>query len=292
MRRRLLYGLALVVFLAALPLLAQGEKINYEDINKIKAEGMQRSQVMELNSWLSDVYAPRVTGSPTYEKAAKWALGKMTEWGLVNVKMEPWTDRRGFERGWTNDKFYLQAVSPERFPIPGTPTAWTPGTNGLVSGEVVLLTATAAEELAPFKGKLKGKWVITQAAPDVPAMWDPQARRYTPEQLAASSLGNARPRLRQRHPRSQLGSERRPLLPRRFSRPRQVGVEARAAQASGTSSFGQRACWGRSPRRHAGTGCTRSAAAAPAIPPRLCLPSRLLLSSTAASRACWPRTSP
>jgi len=185
MRRRLLYGLALVVFLAALPLLAQGEKINYEDINKIKAEGMQRSQVMELNSWLSDVYAPRVTGSPTYEKAAKWALGKMTEWGLVNVKMEPWTDRRGFERGWTNDKFYLQAVSPERFPIPGTPTAWTPGTNGLVSGEVVLLTATAAEELAPFKGKLKGKWVITQAAPDVPAMWDPQARRYTPEQLAA-----------------------------------------------------------------------------------------------------------
>jgi len=185
MRRRLLYVLALVAFLAALPLLAASEKINYEDINKIKAEGLQRSQVMELNSWLSDVYAPRLTGSPTYEKAAKWAMGKMTAWGLTNVRMDPWTDRRGFDRGWTNDKFYLQAVSPEKFPIPGTPTAWTPGTNGLVSGEVVLVTATTAEELAPFKGKLKGKWVITQAAPDVPAMWDPPARRYTPEQLAA-----------------------------------------------------------------------------------------------------------
>jgi hypothetical protein len=185
MNRKHLYALALVACLAALPLLAQSEKINFEDINKIKAEGMQRSTVMELNSWLSDVYAPRLTGSPTYDKAAKWAMDKMKEWGLVNIKMEPWTDRRGFDRGWTNDKFYMEAVSPERFPIPGTPTAWTPGTNGPVSGEVVLVTATTAEELAPFKGKLKGKWIITQAAPDVPAMWDAPARRYTPDQLSA-----------------------------------------------------------------------------------------------------------
>ena len=143
--------------LAALPLLAQSEKIDFDAIARIKAEGMQRSQVMELNSWLSDVYAPRVTGSPTYDKAAKWAMDKMREWGLVNVKAEGWTDQRGFDRGWTNDKFYMQAISPERFPIPGTPTAWTPGTNGLVSGEVVLVTGTTAEDLAPFKGTLRGQ---------------------------------------------------------------------------------------------------------------------------------------
>ena len=185
MKTRVPYALILAAGLAVLPLLAQGEKINYEDINKIKAEGMQRSQVMELNSWLSDVYSPRVTGSPTYDKAAKWVMGKLQEWGLVNIKMEPWTDRRGFERGWTNDKFYIQAIAPERFPIPGTPTAWTPGTNGLVSGEVALVTATTAEELAPLKGTLRGKWIITQSAPDVPATWEAPARRYTPEQLAA-----------------------------------------------------------------------------------------------------------
>ena len=91
MRRKQLCVLAAVALLLALPLLARNEKINYEDISKIKAEGMQRSQVMELNSWLSDVYAPRVTGSPTMEKAAQWVMGKMKEWGLVNVKMEPWT---------------------------------------------------------------------------------------------------------------------------------------------------------------------------------------------------------
>ncbi|MBE3071583.1 MAG: peptidase M28, partial [Acidobacteria bacterium] len=65
MRIRLRYALVLATLLAVLPLLAQSKKINYVDINKIKAEGLQRSQVMELNSWLSDVYAPRVTGSPT-----------------------------------------------------------------------------------------------------------------------------------------------------------------------------------------------------------------------------------
>ena len=185
MKTRLLYALALVTLLATLPLLAQSEKINYADINKIKAEGMQRSQVMELNSWLSDVYAPRVTGSPTIERAAQWVMGKLKEWGLVNIKMEPWANRSGFERGWTNDKFYLAAVTPERFAIPGTPTAWTPGTNGLVTGEVVLVTATTAEGLAPYKGKLKGKWVMTQAAPDVAAYWAAPATRYTTEQLLA-----------------------------------------------------------------------------------------------------------
>jgi carboxypeptidase Q len=185
MRKRQLFLLAAVALVAALPLLAQSEKINYEDINKIKAEGMQRSQVMELNSWLSDVYAPRLTGSPMFDEAAKWVMGKMKEWGLTNVRMEAWTDRRGFDRGWTNDKFYMEAVSPNRFPIPGTPTAWTPGTNGLVSGDVVLVTATTAEELAPLKGKLKGRWVITQAAPDVAAMWEAPAKRYTADQLTA-----------------------------------------------------------------------------------------------------------
>ena len=195
MRRKHVCVLASVVFLITLPLLATNEIINYDDINKIKAEGMQRSQVMELNSWLSDVYAPRVTGSPTIEKASQWAMGKMKEWGLVNVKMEPWTNRNGIDRGWTNDKFYMHATSPEKFPIPGTPTAWTPGTSGLVSGEVVLVTATTAEDLAQYNGKLKGKWIFTQEPPDVPAMWEPASRRYTAEELAALEGPQPQPEL-------------------------------------------------------------------------------------------------
>lgn len=188
-RKRLLAKLAvaaLIVLAAASPiLLAVGENINYADINKIKAEGMQRSQVMELCSWLSDVYAPRLTGSPTAMKAAEWAVARMKEWGLSNVKIEPWVNRNGFDRGWTNDKYYVEVIAPERFPVPGTPTGWTPGTNGLVVGEVALVAATTEEELAAFKGKLSGKWVLTQTPPDVPAYWEPQARRYKADELAS-----------------------------------------------------------------------------------------------------------
>ncbi len=178
-------AIAAAAVLSAPVLRAGSEPINYVDINKIKAEGLQRSQVMDLASWLTDVYAPRLTGSPMSQKAAEWTVAKLKEYGLVNVKIEPWVNRNGFERGWTNDKFYLAAVAPEKFPIPGTPTAWTPGTEGLVSGEVVLVTATTEADLAAYKGKLKGKWVLTQAAPDVAAYWKPQATRHTPEELAA-----------------------------------------------------------------------------------------------------------
>jgi carboxypeptidase Q len=184
----------IVALLTTLPLRSTSEIINYEDINKIKAEGMQRSQVMELSSWLSDVYAPRLMGSPMYTKAAEWAIAKMKEWGLANVKMEPWLNRNGFDRGWTNDKYYMAVVSPEPFPIPGTPTGWTPGTNGLVRGEAVLVTAITPEDLAAYKGKLKGKWVLTQAVPDVPAYWTVLSKRYTLDELATMELYPA-PRL-------------------------------------------------------------------------------------------------
>ncbi len=182
---------AMMVLLGILPLRATNEVINYADFNKIKAEGMQRSQVMELSSWLSDVYAPRLMGSPTYTKAADWAIAKIKEWGLVNVKAEPWVNRNGFDRGWTNDKYYMAVVSPEPFPIPGTPTGWTPGTNGLVRGEAVLVTATTPEDLAAYKGKLKSKWVLTQAVPDVPAYWTVISKRYTNDELAAMELDPA-----------------------------------------------------------------------------------------------------
>ena len=192
MRKKQLSLLALVAvvvaLLATLPLRATNEVINYEDIAKIKAEGLQRSQAMDLASWLSDVYAPRLTGSPMISKAADWVIGKMKDWGLANATVEAWPNRNGFDRGWTNDKFYMAAVSPDAFPIPGTSTAWTPGTNGLVRGEAVLVTATTLEELAAFKGKLKGKWVLTIAAPDVPAYWTAISKRFTADDLALMEL--------------------------------------------------------------------------------------------------------
>jgi hypothetical protein len=143
---------------AALPLLAAGERIDYDAISRIKEQGMQpqSSQVMEISSWLTDVYGPRLTGSPNTLKAAEWAAGRMKEWGLRNVSLEKWAAQQGFDRGWANEKFYMAAVSPQAFAIPGTPVGWTPGTAGLVRGEAVLVTETAPEDFQKYTGKLKG----------------------------------------------------------------------------------------------------------------------------------------
>ena len=187
-RHALAAGLAGV--LATLPLGAAGEKIDYEAINKIKEQGLQpqNSKVMEISSWLTDVYGPRLTGSPNTQKAGEWAVSKMKEWGLQNAALEKWPDQTMFPRGWANEKFYMAAVSPQSFPIPGTPTGWTPGTNGLVSGEVVLVSETTQEDVQKYAGKLKGKWILTQAAPDVAAYWNAPATRMTKEELEGMEL--------------------------------------------------------------------------------------------------------
>ena len=151
MKRHLALSVALAGVLAAglvgLPLRAADEAIDYDSINKIKAQGLTAasSEVMEISSWLTDVYGPRLTGSPNIKLAGDWAVATMKTWGLTSVALEPWpadpnNANNGFTRGWSNDKFYLAATSPQKFPIAGTPTAWTPGTNGLVSGEVVMVS--------------------------------------------------------------------------------------------------------------------------------------------------------
>src|SRR3954465_4828298 len=189
MRSRVLAA-GLAGLLATLPLGAASEKIDYEAINKIKEQGLQpqNSKVMEISSWLTDVYGPRLTGSPNTQKAGEWAVAKMKEWGLQNVGLEKWPDQTMFPRGWGNEKFYMAAVSPQSFPIPGTPLAWTPGTNGLTRGEVILVSETAQEDVQKYAGMLKGKWVLTQAAPDVPAYWTAPATRTPIEELQRMEL--------------------------------------------------------------------------------------------------------
>jgi hypothetical protein len=180
-------GVAAAALAASLPLGAAAERIDYQAIAKIKEQGLDpaNSKVMDIASWLTDVNGPRLTASPNIKKAADWAVQEMKSWGLQNVAEEPWTNPDNFFRhGWQNEKFYMAAVSPQEFPIPGTPTAWTPGTNGLVRGDVILVTETTQEDLQKYAGKLKGKWILTQAPPDVPAYWNAPSTRETAESLA------------------------------------------------------------------------------------------------------------
>jgi carboxypeptidase Q len=158
----------------AAPLAAQ-EKIDADAINRIKTEEQSRSQVMEIASWLTDVYGARLTGSPSAKAAGDWTVKKLNDWGMANAKLETWGP---FGRGWTNERMVAQVISPRPFPIIAYAAAWTPGTTGPVKAEVVLMKADSAPDLEKYRGKLRGKIVFTQPPRDsVPPHFTPDATR-------------------------------------------------------------------------------------------------------------------
>src|ERR1700747_124070 len=94
----------------------------YTAIYKLKDEGFNRSQVMEIESYLTDVYGPRVTNSPNLRAAGEWTIGKMKEWQLANVHEETWP----FGRGWSNEHTSAEMIAPRYFYLIAYPKVWTP----------------------------------------------------------------------------------------------------------------------------------------------------------------------
>ncbi len=140
-----------------------GEKLDDQVLMRIRDEGLNRSQAMETLGWMADVYGPRITGSPGYSQAADWAVKRMTELGLSNVHLE----RFPFGKGWQLDRFSAQMVAPQVMPLIGTPRAWTPGTNGPVTADVVRVEIASEADFAKYAGKLAGKIVLVQPAREV-----------------------------------------------------------------------------------------------------------------------------
>ena len=179
--------LALAVLLMALiaPIGAQApavtESLDYDALYRIKEEGFQRSQVMDVASYLTDVYGPRLTGSPNIRNAADWAVKKLTEWGASNPRIEQWSTP--FGRGWANERYSVNVVAPTTWPIIGMAKAWTPGTDGPVTADAVYAPLESEKDFETWKGKLKGKIVLAVPVREVKPSFDPLAKRYSDKEL-------------------------------------------------------------------------------------------------------------
>src|SRR4029077_7933006 len=154
---------AVLPFAGMMPLGAQAPApSDLAAIYQIKDEDFNNSKVMETMSYLTDIYGPRLTNSPDIKQAAEWTTGKMKEWQLANVHLEPWGP---FGRGWSNERFSAQVISPRPFPLIAYAEAWTPGTNGPVTAEAVWALIQKEEDIEKYRGKLKGKFVLTAPLP-------------------------------------------------------------------------------------------------------------------------------
>ena len=151
-----------------------------DPIERIKDEGMNRSQVMQTLSYLSDVIGPRLTASPNMKRANEWTRDLMTKWGLQNAHLEAWGP---FGRGWQLKRFSAQVVDPQTIPLIAYPKAWSPGINGVLTADVVYFDARSEADFEKFKGKLNGKIILTGPIREVPAHFDALGTRMTEKNL-------------------------------------------------------------------------------------------------------------
>jgi carboxypeptidase Q len=151
-----------------------------DPIQRIKEEGTKRSEVMQTLGYLSDVIGPRLTASPGMKRANEWTRDQLTKWGLQNAHLESWGP---FGRGWTLKKFSAQVVEPLAIPLIAYPKAWSPGTNGPITADVVYVDARSETDLEKFKGKLNGKIVLTAPLREVTALFEAPGTRLTDKEL-------------------------------------------------------------------------------------------------------------
>lgn len=157
-------------------------------VKKIREEGFQRSKVMDIAFYLTDVNGPRLAGSPGYTRAANWAKNELSKWGLQNASLEPWGE---FGKGWELKKSYVAMTAPYYKPVIAYPKTWTAGTKGLKSAEVMLVETTDSLTVAKYAGKLKGKILLPYRNDTLLPTFKADAVRYTDEEL--EKMANAEP---------------------------------------------------------------------------------------------------
>ncbi len=149
---------ALVLLLASSSGSAQAPGVELATINRIRGEAITQSQAMETHWWLSEVFGPRATGTPSYTQGAEWVMKQFNEWGLKNIH----TERFPFGQGWTIERFSVHMVTPQTAALIGQPRWYSPSTNGPVLADVVHVKAANEADLARYKGQLQGKIVVLQ----------------------------------------------------------------------------------------------------------------------------------
>ena len=134
-------------------------------LSRIRDDAETRSEVMNLARELTDVYGPRLTGSPHLKAAADVIIRRLKQWGVGSAQLERWGP---FGPGWTSDRFVALAVAPAAFPLQAYPKAWTPGTAGEIVAEAVMAPVHGEKDFDMYRGKLRGKFVLTSRPGDGP----------------------------------------------------------------------------------------------------------------------------
>lgn len=187
MTRRVWWSSVLAVVLvlgAAVAAVGQAvqERVDLGVVGRIRDEGLNRSQIPELAGYLTDVIGPRLTGSTGMRRANEWTAEKLREWGLENVRVEPWGE---FGRGWERVFYSGRILTPFVQPLSAQPVAWTGSTKGTVVGPAVIVEIDSLPDLERYRGRLKGAFVLVERPQEIGPEFEPQPLRRALENLLA-----------------------------------------------------------------------------------------------------------
>ena len=195
MPNRRVLALGLIATLLCLPLFAQSQS-DKDLLERIRKEERDNSQLMKTEHMLTDVYGPRLTGSPNHKAAAEWAIRQMTAWGLSNAHLEAWDFGHV---GWLNERFTGHMISPIKDVLTCEVLSWTPSTRGPVTAkayQMILPDRPSQEQLTAYldfqKAKVRGRIVMAGKQIIVPVNLNPPAKRITDEQAQQRFGPNAR----------------------------------------------------------------------------------------------------
>ncbi|HYT50511.1 MAG TPA: M20/M25/M40 family metallo-hydrolase [Pyrinomonadaceae bacterium] len=196
MLNRRALALGLIATLLCIPILAQSQS-NKDVLERIRKEEANNSQIMKTEHMLTDVYGPRLTGSPNHKAAAEWAIKQMTAWGLSNAHLEPWDFGHV---GWLNEHFTGHIISPVKDVLTCEVLSWTPSTRGTVTAkayQMILPDRPSQDQLTAYfetqKAKVRGRIVMAGKHTVVPINLSPPPKRID-DKTAEERFGpNARP---------------------------------------------------------------------------------------------------
>ena len=170
--------LAAALLVAAAPAFAQD--VSRTEINRIIAEGMGQSRVMDTAAHLTDRIGGRLTNSPGMREAERWTQQRFRDFGLTAVRAEPFQ----FGRGWSEVRSSARLTAPRTRDLRIEPVAWTPGTGAPLSAPIVVAPIDEASDFAQWRGKLNGRIVLLSLPGTGSEPAEPAFKRYTGEELA------------------------------------------------------------------------------------------------------------
>lgn len=155
---------------------------------RIRAEGAERSRVVQFARMITDRFGTRLTNSPAFDSAAGYAVQTLHDIGVAG-RLERWGP---FEwPAWSNRRFVARMLAPTSSALHALPAAWSAGTNGVREGDVIFIDGTRAATLEQAHGKVRGRWVIVLRPAQATSA--PSRPRYTDAELVSMSERIERP---------------------------------------------------------------------------------------------------